>query len=109
MEYLLLIYANEAELPKMNQALQAEYRAINEEMQAKGVFVGANRLHSPSTATTISVRQEQTLTTDGPFAETKEHLAGYYLLRCKNLDEALAWAARLPVARFGSIEVRPVF
>ncbi len=108
MEYLLLIYANEAELPNMNQALRSEYQTLNQEMRAKGVFLGANRLHPPSTATTIAVRDAQTITTDGPFAETKEHLAGYYLLQCKDLDEALAWAERLPIARLGSIEVRPV-
>ena len=108
MEYLLMIYADEDKLPEMTQAMRAEYQALNAEMQTKGAFLGANRLHPPTTATTIKVRQDQVLTTDGPFAETKEHLAGYYLLECQDLDEALAWAKRLPVARLGTIEVRPV-
>ena len=73
-----------------------------------GAYVGANQLQPAGTATTVSVRDGETLVTDGPFAETKEVLGGYYLIDVETLDEALDWAARIPSARFGHIEVRPV-
>jgi hypothetical protein len=74
----------------------------------KGLFVGGDPLEDPSTATTVRVRDGKTLTTDGPFAETKEVLGGYYVLECENLDQALEYAAKIPSAEFGSIEVRPL-
>ena len=73
-----------------------------------GVLVGGDSLHHPSAATTVRVRDENALLTDGPFAETKEQISGYFLLDCPDLDQAIAWARRIPGARHGAIEVRPV-
>ena len=106
MHYLLLIYSEEEELPAMEGELVDEYRAFNAGLGE--AFVAAARLHPVTTATTQRVRNGEVLTSDGPFAETKEQLAGFYLLECDDLDAALEHAARLPAARVGSIEVRPV-
>ena len=84
------------------------YWAFTEEVQTAGKMVAGDALESVTTATTVRVRDGETLTTDGPFAETKETLGGYYILECADLDEALAWAAKIPSAKHGSIEVRPV-
>jgi hypothetical protein len=84
------------------------YWAFTEEVQTAGKMVAGDALESVTTATTVRVRDGETLTTDGPFAETKETLGGYYILECADLDEALAWAAKIPSAKLGSIEVRPV-
>ncbi len=108
MEYLLLIYADEKNLPPMEGHLVTDYKAFNQALGDAGVFRGANRLHSVTTATTIAIREGRTVVSDGPFAETKEQLAGYYLLECESLDEAIGWAERMPAARIGRIEVRPV-
>jgi hypothetical protein len=109
---LLLIYADEATLPAMSQAEQEEffagYREFNRATQEAGVFRGANRLERSADAATQRVRNGRAMTTDGPFAETREALAGYYLISCESIDEALEWAARVPGARIGSVEVRPV-
>ncbi len=112
MEYLLLIYKDESKDlspndPCYGEILQ-EYLALTEDARQKGVLLGANPLQSISTATTVRVRNQKTETTDGPFAETKEQLAGYYLLDCADLDEAISYAARIPAARTGSIEIRPI-
>jgi hypothetical protein len=113
MQYLLLIYASEAEEGAMPEAdmnaLLAEYGAFSQSIVASGAFKAGDRLQPSSTATTVRVRDGKTLTTDGPFAETREQLGGYYLIAAKDLDEALSVAARIPSARYGSIEVRPVF
>jgi hypothetical protein len=112
MQYLLLIYANEAEAAKMGQAgmteMMNEYRSFTQSIIQKGNFKGGDALQPTSNATTVRVRNGKTMSTDGPFAETREQLGGYYLIEAKDLDEATAIAARVPSAKFGSIEVRPV-
>jgi hypothetical protein len=112
MRYLLLIYQNEAEHAKLSQEdLSAEYgayMAFGEEIQKKGVFLSGEALMPTNTATTVRVRGGKTLNTDGPFAETKEQLGGFYLLNCKDLDEAIQFAAKVPAATDGSIEIRPI-
>ena len=113
MQYLLMIYQNEAEYGKMDaatgQKMLAEYDAFTQSIIQNGNFKAGDRLQPVSTATTVRVRAGKTLTTDGPFAETREQLGGYYLVEAKDLDAALAIAARIPGARFGSIEVRPIW
>lgn len=112
MKYLLMIYGNETEAAKMTEAEQqaeiAEYGGYSAEVVSRGVYVNGEALLPTHTATTVRVRDGKTLTTDGPFAETKEQLGGYYLLDCKDLDEAIEMAAKIPNARNGSVEVRPV-
>ncbi len=88
--------------------LMREYEAYSQALVDAGAIVGGNALRPPATATTVRVRDGQTLTTDGPFAETKEVLGGYFVIDVESLDEALEWAARCPGARTGSIEVRPL-
>ncbi|RIK40077.1 MAG: hypothetical protein DCC55_16120 [Chloroflexi bacterium] len=113
MRYLCLIYTNEREDANASQeeqnAVMAAYYAFTEEINKAGIMRGGEALQPTSTATTVRVRDGKTITTDGPFAETKEQLGGYYLLDCKDLDEAISWAAKIPGAKFGSIEVRPVW
>jgi hypothetical protein len=112
MRYLLTIYGDESRwadaTPEDVQKIMAAYGAFSDAAQAAGVMVGGEGLQPSSTATTVRVRDNETLTTDGPFAETREQLAGYYLLDCRDLDDAIGWAARIPDANGGSIEVRPV-
>ena len=112
MQYLLLIYANEAEAAGRGEVGRAEmvseYRTFTQSIIQGGQFRAGDALKSTSTATTVRVRDGKVLSTDGPFAETREQLGGYYLIEAKNLDEAIAIAARVPSAKFGSIEVRPV-
>jgi hypothetical protein len=112
MQYLLMIYQNEAEFGKMDAAARknvtAEYGAFTQSIIQSGHFKAGDGLQPTSTATTVRVRDGKTLTTDGPFAETREQLAGYYLVEAKDLDTALAIAARIPGAKTGSVEVRPV-
>ena len=113
MKYLLLIYspetATEMHDEKTTTAMMAEYRALTTELQEKGHHLAGERLQPVSTATTVRVRDGKTLSTDGPFAETREQLGGFYMVEADNLDDALGIAARIPSARFGSIEVRPVW
>jgi hypothetical protein len=112
MQYLLMIYQNEAESSKMDatarQKRTAEYGAFTQSIIQSGNFKAGDGLQPTTTATTVRVREGKTLTTDGPFAETREQLAGYYLVEAKDLDTAVAMAARIPGAKIGSIEVRPV-
>jgi hypothetical protein len=112
MQYLLMIYQNEAYLGKMDAAARknvtAEYGAFTQSIIQSGHFKAGDGLQPTTTATTVRVREGKTLTTDGPFAETREQLAGYYLVEAKDLDTALGIAARIPGAKIGSIEVRPV-
>ena len=112
MEYLLLIYSPEKELEKRSPAdyaaLSAEYGRFTADLKEKGHYKGGNPLQPTSTATTVRAHGGKVLKTDGPFAETKEQLGGYYLVEAKDLDEAIALAARVPSVRFGSIEVRPI-
>jgi hypothetical protein len=113
MQYLLMIYANEAEYAKINpatlQKVFEEYGAFTQGIVKSGNFKAGDRLQPTTTATTVRIRDGKTLTTDGPFAETREQLGGYYLVEARDLDEALAIAAKIPGARFGSIEVRPIW
>ncbi len=113
MNYLLMIYQNEAEYAKNDEAtsqkILAEYGAFTQSIIQNGNFKAGDRLRPTTTATTVRVRDGKTLTTDGPFAETREQLGGYYLIDAKDLDEAIAIAARIPNARTGSIEVRPIW
>ena len=112
MQYLLMIYSNEAEYAKLDSAaskkMSDEFEAFTKDIVQSGNFKAADRLRPASTATTVRVKDGKALTTDGPFAETREQLAGYYLVEAKDLDTALAIAVRIPEARKGSIEVRPV-
>ena len=112
MQYLLLIYNNEETTPHPGtpegDAYMNEYWAFTEEVKQKNLMLGSNALQPVATATTVRVRDGQTQTTDGPFAETKEQLGGYYLLDCKDLDEAIEQAAKIPSAVHGSIEIRPI-
>ncbi len=109
MKYLLLIYQDtDADWNEDDRAaILREYDRFNAVYGARGVLVGGAELHPASTATTVRVRERETLLTDGPFAETKEHLAGYYVVECETLDQALEIAAAIPGAKGGSVEVRP--
>jgi hypothetical protein len=112
MKYLLMIYQNEASDAKRPQEEQDRemqaYFAFTDEVRKAGVMVAGEALHPTSTATTVRIRDGKLTTTDGPFAETKEQLGGYYLVDCANLDEAIQWAAKIPHAAIGSIEIRPL-
>jgi hypothetical protein len=112
MKFLLTIYGEEsgwgeASPEEIGQVIAA-YEAFGRAAAEAGVLVGGEGLQPTSTATTVRVRDNETLTTDGPFAETREQLGGYYLLDCSDLDDAIGWAARIPGAQNGSVEVRPV-
>ncbi len=111
MRYMLLIYASEAAYARMTQEERTElmqaHIAFAQEAQRRGLLTGGEQLQPTSTATTVRIRNGKTLITDGPFAETKEQLAGSYILNCKDLDEAIEMAAKTPDALFGSIEIRP--
>ncbi|HET8953372.1 MAG TPA: YciI family protein [Solirubrobacteraceae bacterium] len=112
MHYLLSIYSDESAranaTPEDGARMMAAYDAFTSEVKSSGAFVAGDGLQPTSTATTVRVRDGETLLTDGPFAETREQLGGYYLLDCADLDDAVRWAAKIPAAQFGSIEVRPV-
>src|ERR1700761_3283645 len=109
MQYLLLIYSSEAEEGRQDtSAVLAEYGTFPQGIVQSGAFKAADRLRPVADATTVRVREGKTLTTDGPFAETREQLGGYYLVEAKDLDEAVAIAAKVPTAKYGSIEVRPI-
>jgi hypothetical protein len=113
MQYLLLIYGNEAGMlsasKEVTGQVMAAYTAYTEAMQKAGVYIGANRLQPTATATTVRAPAGKTTVLDGPFAETKEQLGGYYLIEARDLDTALSWAGRCPGAAHGSIEVRPIW
>jgi hypothetical protein len=112
MKYMLLIYHEEQAWGGLSeqerQEMYAEYGQFTQEIMASGHYVAGSELHPVSTATSVRVRDGQQLATDGPFAETKEQLGGYYLIEANDLDEAIGIAARIPSARAGTIEVRPV-
>jgi hypothetical protein len=112
MQYMLLIYDDPAVLGRMSEeesrAFMGEYMSFTENLRSAGAIVDANRLESADTATLVRVRDGERLVTDGPFAETREALGGYYVVEAESLDEALAHAARIPSARTGTVEVRPV-
>jgi len=111
MRYALLVSIDESrELTEDQVERQlAEFTAFQDEMQARGVMVARERLRPTSLATTVRVRDEGLVVADGPFAETKEQIAGFYIIECEDLDEAIEVASRNPGARYGTIEVRPVW
>ena len=110
MKYLLMIYLDEQnQLSEAErQVCYAESIQLAQELHSKGRYLGANPLHPTSMATSVRVREGKRLVTDGPFAETREQLGGYFLIEASNLDEAIGIAARIPMARKGTVEVRPV-
>jgi hypothetical protein len=110
MKYMLLIYLDEKNplSEAERQACYQESTKLAAELDAKGQYISANPLHPTETATSVRVREGKRMVTDGPFAETREQLGGYFLIDAENLDEAIAVAARVPMARKGTVEVRPV-
>jgi hypothetical protein len=112
MKYMLLIYVDPQTAPAGGtpeaDAESQAYGAYTQELIASGAMVSGDPLHGNETATTVRSRGGETLTSDGPFAETKEHLAGYYIVEVADLDAAIAWAAKIPSAAHSAIEVRPV-
>jgi hypothetical protein len=112
MKYMLLIYGNAAERPNFTpeerQAAMQRWMAFQTEVQAAGVLVSHESLNPVTDATTVRVRDGKRLIADGPFAETHEQLGGYFVLECDDLDEAIAWAEKMPGAQYGSVEIRPV-
>jgi len=111
MRYAALIYTDETVVWSDEEQLEVmnAYNAFGEEGGKAGVLTGVGEALQPtSTATTVRVRDDETVTTDGPFAETKEQLGGFYVFECDNLDQAIEWAAKIPGAKHGSIEVRPI-
>jgi hypothetical protein len=109
MKYMLLMYANESAQPENPEAEYQAWMDYMNEATAAGVLVANEGLDPVASATTVRVRDNKTLTTDGPFAETHEQFGGFSILECENLDEAIRWAAKIPTAKIGSIEIRPVF
>lgn len=112
MQYLLLLYHNETEFQALSQEergkLTQEYFALIDDLRQRGQYIGGNPLQPTTTGKTVRVRDQKAVFTDGPFAETKEQLAGYFLVEVKDEAEAAAIAARIPAARRGSVEARPV-
>jgi hypothetical protein len=113
MQYLALIYADEAGWDALSaderEAAYDRYRVFAREAEGAGVMVGGNELGLTRDATTVRVREGETLVTDGPYAEVKEALGGYFLLECESMEAALDWAARIPAVEYGAVEVRPVY
>jgi len=113
MKYMLLMYWNESEVSKTAEERQAlapeKWYPLSEEMKAAGALISSNGLGSVDNTTTVRIREGKTLITDGPFAETHEQLGGYFVLNCKDLDEAIRWAEKIPTAKYGSIEIRPLW
>lgn len=108
MQYVLLLSHAPDDWEVPDAAQPQEWVTYTRALQAAGVLVSGSALHGADTATTVRVRDGQPLVTDGPFAETKEHLIGYYLIEVADLDAALEWAAKVPSVRTGSVEIRPV-
>ena len=111
MRYLLLIYNEETQgtQPQANPEVTAAYNAFTRDIQDRGILEAGEALHPTSTATTVRVRDGETIATDGPFAETKEALGGFYLVKARDLDDAIALAARIPGSWRGSVEIRPIW
>lgn len=113
MKYLCLIYQDEAQMAKASKAdmdkMHAEYTAFTDGVKKSGHHLGSNGLQPTSAASTVRVRNGKISTTDGPFAETKEQLVGYYLIEAKDLNDAIQVGAKIPSARVGSVEVRPIW
>ena len=112
MRYLCLIYDEEKKVQKMpkseSDAFMGEYFAFTDNIKKSGQYIGGEALQPVNTATTVRVRNGKLSTTDGPFAETKEQLGGYYLINAKDLNEAIQVASKIPSAKIGSVEVRPI-
>jgi len=112
-QFIALIYADEGRWAAFSdeerESWYERYRTLGREAEAAGVLAGGSELASTRDATTVRVRSGETLVTDGPYAEVKEALGGFYILDCESMDEALAWAARIPGAEHGAVEVRPVY
>ena len=113
MQYLLMIYGNEAAMtsatPEQSSQMHAAYGAYTEALKKAGVLLGGERLKPTSTATSVRVAKGKTEVLNGPYAETKEQLGGYYMIDVADLDAAIAWATRCPGASFGTMEVRPIW
>lgn len=113
MKYMLLMCANESEGSKIPpaelEAVQQDWYSLLQEAKAAGVLISNDGLSPVANATSVRVREGKTLITDGPFAETHEQFGGYFLVDCKDLDEAIRWAAKIPTAKYGTIEVRPLW
>jgi hypothetical protein len=109
MRYAMLICTDEQSLENGDDGVLAEYGQFAEEMGQRGVLQGGERLRPTTDATTVRVRDGEVLTSDGPFAETKEQIGGFFLTECKDLDEAISVASKIPGARAGSVEVRPIW
>lgn len=112
MKYLCMIYEDETIWPRMakteSDKMMSEYGALTNDLKASGRWVAGHALQPTSSASTVRVRNGATLTTDGPFAETKEQLGGFYLVEAKDLNDAIQVAAQIPAAKYGSVEVRPI-
>jgi hypothetical protein len=112
MRYIMLIYNDEAMETRRsqaeNEAVMQAYYAFSNEVRQRGAFLSGEPLQPTTMATTVRLREGQALTSDGPFAETREQLGGFYILECKDLDEAIELAAKIPTAKEGSIEIRPI-
>lgn len=112
MRYMLLIYDDEKAFatasPEEIGGIMEAYQKYTDDVQASGAYISGEALQPTPTATTVKASNGTTVTTDGPFAETKEQLGGFYMVEAKDLDEAIAWAAKIPAAASGSIEVRPI-
>ena len=112
MKYLFTLWGDESDYetatPEEGAAEMAAYEAFGREAEAAGILLGGEGLEPTTSATTLRLKGGERVVTDGPFAETKEQLGGYYVLDCKDLDDALDWAAKLPVAKSGSVEIRPI-
>jgi hypothetical protein len=113
MRYVLMICTDETALPALSPdevaTMDAAYNAFGEEMGRRGVLKGGERLYPTTDATTVRVRDGEVLTSDGPFAETKEQIGGYYVIECDDLDQAIEVASKIPGAAHGSVEVRPIW
>ena len=110
MKYLLLMYADESVDSKYStEELQKIWSEFRQQMSASGVPISSGGVPDVSNVTTVRVRNDKTMITDGPFAETHEQLGGYFVVDCKDLDEAIQWAGKIPTAKYGSIEIRPLW
>jgi hypothetical protein len=112
MQYMLLIYGDPTSRENLSDEERGQmmkaYGSFTQELRDSGAMIAGDALEPTETATTVRVQNDETLTTDGPFAETKEQLGGYYLIEAGSLDDAIEWAAKIPGARHGSVEVRPI-